>query len=66
MAKLSCMFNAMKKLMAIITLLIMASSCYEYKKLPNTKRVTKRAVRKAMKYSTWEYPHYEPKQTTQH
>lgn len=44
----------MKKLI-YLCLLLGVTSCYEYRKLPNTKRVKKSDVRKAMKYSTWQY-----------
>ena len=45
----------MKKLLYTIIAVTTLSSCYEYRKLPNIKRVKKRDVRKAMKYSSWEY-----------
>lgn len=34
---------------------------YEYRKLPNTKRVSKREVKKSMEYSTWEGGNYARK-----
>ena len=52
----------MKKLIYFIIAVATLSSCYEYRKLPNTKRVKKRDVRKAMKYSTWQYNNAIPKQ----
>jgi hypothetical protein len=46
----------MKRIILLLIVVISFSSCmYEYRKLPNTKRVTKREVRNAMKYSTWEF-----------
>jgi hypothetical protein len=51
----------MKKLLLIIAVASL-SSCYEYRKIPNVKRVKKSDVRKAMKYSTWQYS--TPKQNT--
>lgn len=47
----------MKKIIYLIIAIATLSSCYEYRKLPNTKRVTKRQVKQAMKYSTWQYEH---------
>lgn len=44
----------MKKLLYLIVLLGL-TSCYEYRKLPNTQRIRKIDVRKAMKYSSWKY-----------
>lgn len=51
----------MKKLIYLIVAVATLSSCYEYRKLPNVKRVKKRDVRKAMKYSSAEY--YIPQKT---
>lgn len=48
----------MKKLIYLIIAVATLSSCYEYRKLPNTKRVKKRDVKKAMRYSTWVYQNY--------
>ena len=44
----------MKKLLLIIAIASL-SSCYEYRKIPNVKRVKKSDVRKAMKHSTSSY-----------
>lgn len=56
----------MKKLIYTIIAVATLSSCYEYQKLPNTKRVKKRDVKKAMKSSSSEYyqPHYKNYQTS--
>ena len=43
------------RIIALIILIAYLSSCYEYRKFPNTKRVTKRQVNKAMRHSTSEY-----------
>jgi len=45
----------MKKLIYLIIAVATLSSCYEYRKLPNTKRVKKSDIRKAMKHSTSEH-----------
>jgi len=46
----------MKRIILLLIIVTSFSSCmYEYRKLPNTKRVSKREVRKSMKYSTWEF-----------
>jgi hypothetical protein len=44
----------MKKFLLIIAIATL-SGCYEYRKLPNVKRVNKGNVRKAMKHSTSNY-----------
>lgn len=49
----------MKKLILFIVAIATLTSCYEYRKLPNTKRPTKREVKKAMNYSTWEYNNHQ-------
>jgi len=51
----------MKKLIYFIIAVATLSSCYEYRKLPNVKRVTKRDVKRAMKSSSSEY--HTPLQT---
>ena len=51
----------MKKLLLLIAIATL-SGCYEYRKLPNVKRVKKGDVRKAMKHSTSSYE--MPKQST--
>jgi uncharacterized protein YqhQ len=48
-------FYVVKIIAVVILLTYILSSCYEYRKLPNIKRVKKREVRKAMRYSTYEY-----------
>ena len=52
----------MKKLLLLIIAVATLSSCYEYRKLPNVKRVKKRDINKAMKHSTSSYP--MPRQST--
>jgi hypothetical protein len=51
----------MKKLLLIIAIATL-SGCYEYRKLPNVKRVKKSDIRKAMKHSTSSYE--MPRQST--
>lgn len=46
----------MKKIIYLIIAVATLSSCsYEFAKYPNTKRVKKKDVKKAMEYSSWEY-----------
>jgi hypothetical protein len=51
----------MKKLLLLIAIATL-SGCYEYRKLPNVKRVKKSDVNKAMKHSTSSYE--MPRQST--
>lgn len=57
----------MKKLIYIIIAIVTLSSCcYEYQKIPNVKRVKRKDVKRAMKYSSWQYSNvnkskYKPK-----
>ena len=51
----------MKKLLLIIAIASL-SGCYEYRKLPNVKRVKRGDVNKAMKHSTSSYE--MPRQST--
>lgn len=52
----------MKQILILLIVVTSSSSCmYEYRKLPNTKRVTKREVKKSMEYSTWEGGNYARK-----
>jgi hypothetical protein len=51
---LDIIFYMFRIIAVVILLAYILSSCYEYRKIPNIKRVTKRDVRKAMKYSTSE------------
>lgn len=46
------------RIIAVVILIAYLSSCYEYRKVPNIKRVKKREVKKAMKYSTSDYQTY--------
>jgi len=48
-------FYVFKIIAVIIIITYILSGCYEYRKFPNTKRVTKREVNKAMKFSTSDY-----------
>ena len=59
---LDIIFYLLIRLVVIVMVVSYLCSCYEYRKFPNTKRVTKRDVRKAMKYSTSES--YMPKHKT--
>jgi len=52
---LDILFYMLIRMTILIVLIAYLSSCYEYRKFPNTKRVTKREVKKAMKYSTSAY-----------
>jgi flagellar biosynthesis protein FlhB len=52
---LDILFYMLIRMTILIVLIAYLCSCYEYRKFPNTKRVTKREVNKAMKYSTSEY-----------
>lgn len=44
-----------KKILCAIIFFFIVSGCYEYRKIPNIKRVKKKEVKKAMEYSTWKY-----------
>ena len=52
----------MKKLLLFIISVTTLCSCYEYRKLPNTKRVKRSDLNKAMKHSTSNYE--MPRQST--
>jgi flagellar biosynthesis protein FlhB len=54
LSTLDIVFYLLIRLVVIVMVVSYLSSCYEYRKFPNTKRVTKRDVRKAMKFSTSE------------
>jgi len=55
LSTLDIVFYVVIRFAILIVLIAYLSSCYEYRKFPNTKRVTKREVNKAMKHSTSEY-----------
>ena len=55
LSTLDIVFYVVIRFAILILLIAYLCSCYEYRKFPNTKRVTKREVNKAMKHSTSEY-----------
>ena len=55
LSTLDIVFYVVVRFAILILLIAYLCSCYEYRKFPNTKRVTKREVNKAMKHSTSEY-----------
>ena len=55
LSTLDIVFYVLVRFAILIVLIAYLCSCYEYRKFPNTKRVTKREVNKAMKHSTSEY-----------
>jgi flagellar biosynthesis protein FlhB len=55
LSTLDIVFYVVVRFAILIVLIAYLCSCYEYRKFPNTKRVTKREVNKAMKHSTSEY-----------
>ena len=52
---LDILFYMLIRMTILVAVVAYLCSCYEYRKFPNTKRVTKHQVRKAMKHSTSVY-----------